>query len=289
MTPDRTNLRLAIPNKGRMQQPTADLLRDAGLVYEKTDRALAVPVRNVDMELLFVRTEDIPELVTDGVADLGVTGLDLLAEHESKLEVLVELGYGRCKLVAAAPATSAITSIEDFANLRIATAHTNVARRFFAEKGLDVSVIPLNGSVEVAPKLDIADAIVDLVSSGSTMLVNGLRPVVTILESQAVLVAGPSATERFSAATDQVVTMFQAVVAGRRKRYVLMNAPVTAITAIEELIPGLDAPTVVPIAHDGMVAIHSVVDANEIWTLLPLLKAAGATGILVLPVEQLVP
>jgi ATP phosphoribosyltransferase len=282
-------LRLAIPNKGRLEEPSVALLAAAGLSYEKTIRSLSVPVRNVAMELLFVRTEDIPELVSDGVAELGITGIDLLAESGAGLEELVELGYGRCRLAAAVPAASEIEDIAGFAGLRVATSHPTVTRAFFAAKGIEITLVPLRGSVEVAPKLDVADAVVDLVSSGSTMLVNGLRPVLTILESQAVLVAGPTARNGHSAMVDQVATMFRAVIAGRRKRYLLMNAPRGAIDPIEAIIPGLDAPSVVPLAHDDMVAIHSVVDADDVWRILPELKAAGASGILVLPVEQLIP
>ncbi len=280
-------LRLAVPNKGRLQEPTLAMLRDAGLRFEKTDRALTVPVANVSLELLFVRTEDVAEMVADGVAALGITGVDLLEEAGLDLETTAELGFGRCRLVAAVPKSSAAASIEDLAGLRVATAHPNATAGFFARKGVDVTLVPLRGSVEVAPKLGLADAIVDLVSSGSTLLVNGLRPVTTLLESQAVLVTRPGAAREAGVA--QVVTMFQAVTAGRRKRYLLMNAPAAAVPAIEHIIPGLEAPTVVPLAHDGMVAVHSVVDAGELWAVLPELKAAGASGILVLAIEQMIP
>ena len=281
------SIRLAVPNKGRMEQPTARLLSQAGLIYEKTPRSLSVPVRNVAIELLFVRTEDVSELVADGGATLGITGLDLLAESGADLEVMVELGFGRCRLTAAVPAASPITDISELAGLRIGTAHPRTTDRFFAEKGIAVTTVPLRGSVEVAPKLDVADAIVDLVSSGSTMLINGLRPIATLLESEAVLVADP--TSRAVDVVDQVATMLRAVVAGRRKRYVLMNAPQGALAEIEAIIPGFDAPSVVPLAHNGKVAIHSVVDAADVWDILPRLKAAGASGILGLPIEQLIP
>ena len=280
-------IRLAVPNKGRMEQPTARLLTQAGLVFEKTERALSVPVRNVALELLFVRTEDVCELVADGGATLGITGLDLLAESGADLEVVAELGYGRCRLTAAVPGSSSLTDLSDLAGLRIGTAHPRTTDRFFAEKGIPITTVPLRGSVEVAPKLDVADAIVDLVSSGSTMLINGLRPIATLLESEAVLVADPAAATVDVVA--QVATMVRAVVAGRRKRYVLMNAPQAALPEIEAIIPGFDAPSVVPLAHNGKVAIHSVVDAVDVWDVLPRLKAAGASGILVLPIEQMIP
>jgi ATP phosphoribosyltransferase len=282
-------IRIAVPNKGRLKDPTTDLLRQAGLVFELTDRALSVPVRNVDLEILFVRTDDVGEMVADGVAELGITGLDLLAESGVDLEIVGELGYGRCRLTAAVPNASPVTDLSGFSGLRVATAHPRTTAGFFTDNGIDVTMIPLRGSVEVAPKLDVADAIVDLVSSGSTMKVNGLRPVATLLESQAVLVSPRGVNGEVAEVVAQMATMLTSVVAARRKRYLLMNAPAAALDAIEDIIPGFDAPSVVPLAHDEtMVAIHSVVDADDVWSVLPKLKASGASGILVLPIEQLI-
>lgn len=279
-------IRLAVPNKGRLQQPTLDLIRTAGLAFEATERALSVVARNADVELLFVRTEDVPELVNDGVADLGITGQDLLAEYGTPLPVVVELGYGQCRLAAAVPVGSAVEKVDDLEGARVATAHPRAAGRFFAERGIEAMVVPLRGSVEVATKLGVADAIIDLVSTGSTLMVNGLREVGLVLASQAVLVASPAAG---NGAATRVATALKAVVAGRGKRYLLLNAPADAVSAIARLIPGLAAPTVVPLAEEGMVAVHSVVAADEVWNLLPQLEEAGGRGILVLPVEQLVP
>jgi ATP phosphoribosyltransferase len=282
-------LRLALPNKGRLMEPSVTLLRDAGLSFETTDRALSVRIRNVDLDLLFVRTEDIAEMVQDGVADLGITGQDLLAETGAALETLVELDYGRCRLVAAVPAGSVAEKIDDLAGTKVATAHPRVTASFFAEREIDLTIIPLRGSVEVAPKLGVADAIVDLVSSGSTLLINGLRELETILPSQAALVASPLSMSTRQSACGQVATVLKAVVAGRRKRYLLLNSPVSAVERITAIIPGLEAPTVVPLAEEGWMAIHSVVDAGELWDLLPRLESAGGRGILVLRIEQLIP
>jgi ATP phosphoribosyltransferase len=279
-------IRLAVPNKGRLQQPTLDLMKTAGLSFEATDRALSVMARNADIELLFVRTEDVPELVSDGVAELGITGQDLLAEFGADLEILAELNYGHCRLAAAVPIDSTINKVEDLAGFRIATAHPRATAQFFNGRGITVTVVPLRGSVEVATKLGVADAIVDLVSTGSTLIVNGLREVGLVLASQAVLVAGPASR---NGNASRVATALRAVVAGRGKRYLLLNSSVGAVDAIATLIPGLEAPTVVPLAEEGMVAIHSVVAADDIWNLLPRLEEAGGTGILVLPIEQLVP
>lgn len=279
-------VRIAVPNKGRLQEPTARLLRESGLSYELTSRTLAAPVRNADVEILFVRAEDVPELVADGASELGITGLDLVAESELELDVITALGYGHCRLVAAAPNRSSLEGIEDFEGLRVATAHPAVTGRFFENKGIDITTIPLRGSVEVAPKLGVADVVVDLVSSGSTMLVNGLRQLSTLLESEAALVARPDASADPN--VQRVATMVRAVVAARGKKYVLMNAPASAVDELTRLIPGLEAPTVVPLSEDGMVSVQSVVEADDVWSVLPELERAGASGILVLPIQQLI-
>lgn len=281
-------LRIAVPNKGRLERPATQLLKQSGMRYEKTERSLSVPVANIDIELLFVRTDDIPELVADRVAAMGITGLDLVEEAQLPVDVVAELGFGRCRLAAAAPSSSEVRTVADFAGLRIATSHPGTTERFFAYKGVDVTTVPLRGSVEVAPRLDVADAIVDLISTGSTMRVNGLRPIVTLLESQAVVVQHTDLAPDESDLTAQVVTMLRSVIAGRQKRYVLMNASAADVDAISELIPGFESPTVVPLSHDNMVAVHSVVDADRVWSVLPALKDAGASGILVLPIEQLI-
>ncbi len=284
-------LRLAVPNKGRLRAPTLGLLRDAGLAFEQTDRALSVKVRNADIDLLFVRTEDVAELVADGVAELGVTGLDLLEESRpaaGRVQTVLSLGYGRCDLTVAVPRETEHRLPGDFAGLRIATSHPNLTERFFSTHQVLVKVVRLRGSVEVAPKLGVADAVADLVSTGSTLMINGLRPVLPILASQAVLVGGVGGS-RNGSQIPTVVTALESVLAARRRRYLLLNASRESLPVIRTLIPGLEAPTVIPLAEDGMVAIHSVVERDEVWNLLPRLKAAGGRDILVLPIGQLVP
>ncbi len=282
-------LRLAVPNKGRLQEPTVDFLRAAGLSFELTSRSLTVPVRNVEMDLLFVRTDDIPEMVADRTAELGISGVDLVAEAEAPVQVLAELGYGRCRLAVAVPRHDPVTSIEDLRRQRIATSHPRVVESFFRDKGITIELVHLHGSVEVAPKLGLADAIVDLVSSGSTLLMNELREIETLVDSQAVLVAGQQAVERRGAEIRTVVTMLRAVAAGRRKRYLVMQVPAAATAALDGLDPGFESPTIVPIADDGLVAVRAVVDASRLWSILPELRSLGATGILVLPIEQFIP
>ena len=285
----RDRLRLAIPNKGRLVEPTLDLLHDAGLVFDEHDRSLVSRVRNFDLDVLFVRTNDVIEFVGDGVADLGVTGVDLLVETGAELPRLRSLGYGQCRLAAAVPTDSPYQSVEDLAGLRVATAHPNTARRFFAERDIAVDVISISGAVEVAPRLGLAEAIVDLVSTGSTLVMNGLRPIGDVLESEAVLVANPTAHNQRAADVAAIETMISAVIAARGRKYLMMNAPATQLAELEAMLPGLESPSVIPLAHDGMIAIHAVVGADEVWGLLPKLKAAGASGILVLPIEKILP
>ena len=285
----RDRLRLAIPNKGRLVEPTVALLHDAGLVFEEHERSLVARVRNFDLDILFVRTNDVIEFVGDGVADLGITGEDLLAETGAELPRLRPLGFGQCRLAAAVPADSALRTLADLDGLRVATAHPNTARRFFASAGIAVDVIPISGAVEVAPRLGLAEAIVDLVSTGSTLVMNGLRPIADVLASEAVLVANPSAVIERSAQIDAVDTMLTAVIAARGRKYLMMNAPASHLPDLEALLPGLESPSVIPLAHAGMIAIHAVVGADDVWSLLPRLKAAGASGILVLPIEKIVP
>ena len=282
-------LRLAIPNKGRLVEPTVRLLRDAGLVFEADDRALVARVQNFDLDILFVRTNDIVEFVNDGVAELGVTGLDLVAESDADVPLVRKLGYGRCRLTLAVPDDSPFRAAEDLAGLRVATSHIALTRRFFAERAIPVDVIPVSGAAEVAPRLGLAEAIVDLVWTGSTMVVNGLRPVEEVFASEAVLLANKAALAERPDVIDSINTMLSATLAARDRKYLMMNAPKSKLSELEDLLPGLESPSIIPLAHEGMIAIHSVVEADQVWSLLPRLKAAGASGILILPIEKLVP
>jgi ATP phosphoribosyltransferase len=282
-------LRLAIPNKGRLVEPTLRLLRDAGLVFEEHDRSLVALVQNYALDILFVRTNDIIEFVGDGVADLGITGEDLLSEASAELPRVRSLGYGRCRLAAAVPNDTPYQAVEELAGLRVATAHPNTTRRFFEARDIPVEIIPISGAVEVAPRLGLAEAIVDLVSTGSTLVVNGLRQIGDVLDSEAVLIANPAADRERAADLAAVDTMLSAVIAARGRKYLMMNAPAGRLGELEGLLPALESPTVIPLAHAGMIAIHSVVGADDVWGLLPRLKAAGASGILVLPIEKIVP
>ena len=281
-------LTLAVPAKGRMSEPALRLCADAGLSFEVTERSLVVPCANAPVDLLLVRPSDIPEYAQDGVVDLGITGANLVAEAEADVVTIAELGFARCSLEAAVPADGPQQEIVDLAGVRVATAYPVSTRRLLAEHGVDCELVPVSGSVEAAPRLGLADAIVDLVSTGSTMAANGLRPIGALLSSQAVLVGGRAAVERRRELVERLELMLSGVVSARRRRYVMMNAHVDDLPAISAVLPGMGAPSVLQLADEGEIAVHAAVEADEIWNLLPVLRDAGATSILVLPIERLV-
>ena len=281
-------LTLAVPAKGRMAEPALRLCADAGLSFEVTERSLVVPCANAPVDLLLVRPSDIPEYAQDGVVDVGITGANLVAEAEADVVVLAELGFARCTLEAAVPADAGQREVAELHGLRVATAYPVSTRRLLAERGVECELIPVSGSVEATPRLGLADAIVDLVSTGSTMSANGLRPIGKLLSSQAVLVGGRAAMEARRDAVERLELMLSGVVAARRRRYVMMNAHIDDLPAIRGVLPGMGAPSVLQLADEGEIAIHAAVEVDEIWSLLPVLREAGATSILVLPIERLV-
>jgi len=254
------------------------LLEDAGLGPEQPgDRALAFPCRNAPVEVLLVRAADIPEYVQDGVVDCGITGIDLVRESGAVLHELLPLGFGSCRLEAAVPEESAARALSDLAGMSVATVYPRLARALLP---VDVTLVDVSGSVEIAPRLGLADAIVDLVSSGSTLRTNGLRSLGALLESEAVLVA------RDDPAAAPFAAMLRAVVDARRHRYVMLNAPESALGEITGLLAPR-VPSVLPLAEPGMVAVHALVHTADVWQLLPRLEAAGASSILVVPVERM--
>jgi ATP phosphoribosyltransferase len=282
-------LTLAVPAKGRMADPSLRLCADAGLSFEVTERSLVVPCANAPVDLLLVRPSDIPEYVQDGVVHLGITGANLVAEAEADVHVMAELGFARCTLEAAVPDDAEQEAMEDLAGLRVATAYPVSTRRLLGERGISCELVPVSGSVEATPRLGLADAIVDLVSTGSTTSANGLRRIGSLLSSQAVLVAGRAALDGMREPSERLELMLSGVVAARRRRYVMMNTSTANLSAIRAVLPSMGAPSVLELATEGEIAVHAAVDAEDIWTLLPDLRAAGASSILVLPIERLVP
>jgi ATP phosphoribosyltransferase len=283
-------LLVAVPSKGRMAPPALELLAAAGLRFEASERALHVPSQNAPVDLLLVRPHDIPEYVQDGVVHAGITGANLVVEAQADVVALAELGFARCTLEAAVPNGAPQQALTDLTGLRVATAYPVTTRLALAERGVEAELVPISGSAEAAPRLGLSDAVVDLVSTGSTASVNGLRRIGSLLSSEAVLIANRGALEDGRRdLLDRLELMVRGVVSARRRRYVMLNAPEQALPRIRELLPGMDAPSVLQLAEPGQIAVHAAVDTDEIWDLLPPLKAAGASSILVVPVERLVP
>jgi ATP phosphoribosyltransferase len=282
--------RIALPNKGRLADDTREIFNDAGLeVRARGERALTASLGDC-FEAVFVRARDIPELVADGAADAGVTGRDLVEESGRALESLVDLEFGRCRLSVAATEDSGITSIDMLpAGARVATSFPRIAQRYFDTARREVEIVPVTGAAEIAPHIGIADVIVDLVSTGSTLRVNGMREVATVLESSAQLVVA-SGRPRDDAATCELAAALHSVIRARDKRYVMANVPPDRLEEVRKVLPGLNGPTVVSILDGGRyLAVHAVVAAKTIYRTIADLKALGAEGILVTRIERLMP
>ena len=291
-------LRIALPNKGRLSDDTRELFADAGLeVRSRGERALTASLGG-EFEAIFVRAQDIPEFVADGAADAGVTGWDLVAESERDLKMLLDLEFGVCRIVVAAREESGCASIGDISGApRVATVFPRLTRRFFADAGRSVEVVPISGAAEIAPHLGIAEIIVDLTSTGSTLRVNGLREIATVLESSARLITahgGP--TNKGTPATDkqralvELVAALTSVIRARGQRYLMANVPRAALDRVKKVLPGIDCPTVIDILNGGTcVAVHAVVAADTIYRTIASLKALGGSGILVTRIERLMP
>jgi ATP phosphoribosyltransferase len=281
--------RLALPSKGRMHAPSVALARDAGIEVEANGRALYTHCSQWDIEVLFARSDDIPTWAADGAVEAAIAGRNQLVEAGFEGLELLPLGFGRCRLELAVAAGSPVKSAADLAGARVATAYPRTTTRFFGEQGIEVQVVPIHGSVELAPRLDAAEAICDLVSSGETLRQNGLRPVERILESEAVLLARPGLSPEGERLARALATVMESVIAARGKRYLMLNARDDKLDEVIALLPGLESPTVLPLARTGMHAVHAVVERGQVVELLGPLRAAGASSILVLPIENLVP
>jgi len=281
-------LTMALPSKGRLREPSWLLLEASGVSpQEPGERVLQAHCRNADIDLLFVRAEDVPEYVQDGVVDCGITGLDLVYERECRVEVLLRLGFGTCSLQAAVSSDDEATRLEDLAGRRIATSHPHIAAKTLADRGVNAEIIPVAGSVEISPRLGLADAIIDLVSTGSTLRTNGLRSIGVLFESEAVLIGCVNSKDFEACRT--LTTVLGSVINARANRYLLCNVSKERLSEVIAVLPTTGSPSVMDLATRGVVAVHALVPAVDIWKLLPRLEAAGASSILTLPVERMVP
>jgi ATP phosphoribosyltransferase len=285
-------LRIAIPNKGRLSEDALELFETAGLRPEfRADRALVARLGDA-FQAIFVRAQDIPEFVADGAAEIGITGSDLVAEtNRPEVRELLDLGFGRCRLVVAAREDAPYTSPSDLpAGTRIATSFPGLARRHFEGLGISIRVVPVSGAAEIAPHLGVADVIVDLTSTGSTLRVNGLREIGTILESSARLVGNAAALEGSAREVTELTTALESVLRARRKRYLMANVLRETLDEVRTVLPGISGPTIVDVLDQGKwVAAHAVVDADQVYQTIARLKELGAEGILVTRIERLMP
>lgn len=284
-------LKIALPNKGRLSEEVRELFNDAGLeVRVRGERALTASLGG-EFEAIFVRAQDIPEFVADGAAHAGVTGWDLVNESGRELDLLMDLEFGRCRLVVAAREESGITSADGVKDgMRVASCFPRLTEQFFTRRGQQVSVVPVSGAAEIAPHLGIADIVVDLTSTGSTLKMNGLREVVTVLESSARLVACKRNEEEAVRKLEELKQALGSVLAARGKRYLMANVPRKVLPQVREVLPGINGPTVVDILSGGdYVAVHAVVPSKSIYRTINALKALGCEGILVTRIERLMP
>ena len=281
-------IRIAIPKSGRLNQDSLALLKSCGISIDNGKDQLKAAARNFPMEVFFLRNGDIPQYLRDGVVDLAIVGSNLLVEKGNDLKIIESLGFSKCRVSLAVPKGVTFDSIQALNGNKIATSYPNTVRQFLKEKGIDADIHVISGSVEIAPNIGLADAICDIVSSGSTLFKNNLKEVVEIVKSQAVLVQAPKLNQDQQVLIDKLQFRIQAVLRAKQSRYILLNAPNDQIEAITAILPVLKSPTVLPLAQAGWSSIHSVITSGDFWEVIDQLKEAGAKDILVCPIEKMV-
>ncbi|MCD0469834.1 ATP phosphoribosyltransferase [Flavobacterium sp. JAS] len=283
-----STLKIAIQKSGRLNEDSIQILKDCGISINNGNDQLKAEASNFPLEVLYLRNSDIPQYLIDGVVDLAIVGDNLLVEKGKHIEVIQKLGFSKCKVSVAVPKTFNYNSIQDLAGLRIATSYPNTVNEYFSSFGLTVDIHQISGSVEIAPNIGLADAIVDIVSSGSTLFKNNLREVEVILKSEAVLAVSPKVSPEIQKHIDTLKFRIQSVLRARNSKYILMNVPNDKIDEIGKILPVLRSLTVLPLAQEGWSSVHSVIDKDTFWDVIDKLKEAGAEGILVCPIEKMV-
>ena len=281
-------IRIAVQKSGRLSDRSLDLLKECGIHFSNGKNKLKSVASNFPAELLFLRDDDIPGYVEDGVADLGIVGENEVAEKDKDVQEIKKLGFSKCRLSLAIPRDTEYPGISFFAESSIATSYPKILGDFLDAHQITAQIHEISGSVEIAPSIGLADAVCDIVSTGSTLLSNGLREVETIFRSEAVLIGNKQATAPKKELTDQLVFRIDAVQAGKNNKYILLNAPEEATERIIKILPGMRSPTVLPLAMKGWNSIHSVVNEDAFWESIEQLRAAGAEGILVVPIEKMI-
>jgi ATP phosphoribosyltransferase len=283
-----TRLQIALQKSGRLLDDSLGLLKECGIRVDNGKDQLKAPARNFPLDVLYLRNSDIPQYLQDGVADLAIIGENTVIEKQKKVELLVPLGFSKCRLSIAVPKGVAYGGQGYLKGKRIATSYPNSLRQFLQERQIEAEIHEISGSVEIAPNIGLADAICDLVSSGSTLFKNGLEEKEVLLMSEAWLAASPDLSPEKQALVEQLRFRIQAVLKARRNRYLLMNAPDERIPDIVKILPGMKSPTVMPLAEPGWSSIHTVIDEDRFWDIIGQLKQAGAQGILVIPIEKMI-
>ncbi|WP_309608711.1 ATP phosphoribosyltransferase [Flavobacterium sp.] len=281
-------LKIAIQKSGRLNEDSLKILKDCGISVDNGNDQLKASATNFPLEVLFLRNSDIPQYLLDGVVDIAIVGDNILVEKSPKIKIIEKLGFSKCRVSVAVPKTFEFNSLDDLKKLRIATSYPNTTKNYFKENNVTVDLHEISGSVEIAPNIGLADAIVDIVSSGSTLFKNNLKEVAVIMKSEAVLAVSPNITKAKQLVLDKLQFRMQAVLRARISKYILMNVPNEKIIAVSQILPVLKSPTVVPLNEVGWSSVQSVIDEDQFWEVIDKLKEAGAEGILVCPIEKMV-
>lgn len=281
-------LKIAIQKSGRLNEDSLKILKDCGISIDNGNDQLKAYASNFPLEILYLRNSDIPQYLLDGVADVAIVGDNLLVEKAPDIQIAQRLGFSKCRVSVAVPKSFAYQSINDLQNVRVATSYPNTVQNYFASKGVSVDIHQISGSVEIAPNIGLSEAIVDIVSSGSTLFKNNLKEVEVILKSEAVLAVSPKINAEQQEILRQLQFRIQSVLKARKSRYILMNVPNDKIKEVSQILPVLKSPTVLPLAEPGWSSLHSVIEEDTFWEVIDQLKQAGAEGILVCPIEKMV-
>ncbi|WP_127132147.1 ATP phosphoribosyltransferase [Pseudoflavitalea rhizosphaerae] len=285
---DQTKLRIAIQKSGRLYEDSVQLLKECGIDLRNVKDRLKTESDNFPLEVFFLRDDDIPQYVEDGVADIGIVGENVLLEKNKQAAVVEKLGFGKCRLSVAIPRAMEYEGVASLQGKRIATSYPFLVNKWLNENLVQAEIHEISGSVEIAPGIGLADVVADLVSSGSTLFMNGLKEVESILQSQSVLIRNNGLGKEQEQLLERLLFRIRAVKKAKRNKYVLMNAPNDKLKAIISLLPGMRSPTVLPLAEEGWSSVHSVLSEDRFWDIIEELKAAGAEGILVVPIEKMV-
>jgi ATP phosphoribosyltransferase len=281
-------LKIAIQKSGRLYEDSIKLLKECGIELNNGNKQLKAVALNFPIEVYFLRDDDIPQYVYDGVADIGIVGENVLLEKNKDIDIAYRLGFGRCRLSIAVPKAVQYSSIEDLRGLKIATTYSTILQQYLNEKKIEAEIHEISGSVEIAPGIGLADAICDLVSSGSTLFTNGLKEVEVILQSEAVLSANKNLSDEKRLILDKLLLRINSVKTAKNNKYILLNAPNHQLKNIFSLLPGMKSPTVVPLVEEGWSSIQSVVNENDFWEVIEKLKQFEAEGIIVIPIEKMI-